>query len=166
MSLARTGKWESRRFDEIFPSSSSYRIVLQPMLGEGIDTPIDELAYLALMTRILDCRNIFDDRHLSRTQCAKLRVEFSERLHCIHNRPSTGSAWRQQHQHGRQKNNRAKYYRNRLSRAGIGPQDQAVPSETRPGSTSPLTMGRRALCSWMVRIITPQYAMIQKRPFE
>ena len=52
MSLAGTGAWRSKGFFEIFPQAHEVRIVLEHSCGEGIYTPVDELAYLALITRV------------------------------------------------------------------------------------------------------------------
>lgn len=50
MSLAGEDRWRSKSIFEIFPEISGKRIVLEHLTGEGIETPIEELAYLALIT--------------------------------------------------------------------------------------------------------------------
>jgi predicted O-methyltransferase YrrM len=50
----------SRSIEEIFPGISQLQIVLEPRRGEGIRNPIDELAYLAMITRYLDPDVVFE----------------------------------------------------------------------------------------------------------
>jgi predicted O-methyltransferase YrrM len=60
MSLVGEDRWFSRGINEILPEMNEWRIVIEHTPGDGIDTPIDELAYLALLTRNLKPRNIFE----------------------------------------------------------------------------------------------------------
>lgn len=60
MSLASYDKWSCKGIDEIFPDLKDRRIVLEHLLGKGIYNPIDELAYLAISTRAVQPRNIFE----------------------------------------------------------------------------------------------------------
>ncbi|HXV77096.1 MAG TPA: class I SAM-dependent methyltransferase [Candidatus Polarisedimenticolaceae bacterium] len=60
MRLARRGKWVSMGVLELFPEVQQTRIVLEHMAGHGIYTPLDELAYLALITKALEPRSIFE----------------------------------------------------------------------------------------------------------
>lgn len=50
----------SRNIEKIFPGISQLQIVLEPRRGEGIRDPIDELAYLAMITRYLDPEVVFE----------------------------------------------------------------------------------------------------------
>jgi predicted O-methyltransferase YrrM len=60
MSLARDAKWRSRRIDEIIGDVGAVQIVLHHMAGVGINNPVDELAYLALITRVSSPKKIFE----------------------------------------------------------------------------------------------------------
>ncbi len=60
MSLVGRDKWISRSITEILPDSKDNRIVLEHLPGDGIFNPIDELAYLALITRYLAPSKIFE----------------------------------------------------------------------------------------------------------
>jgi len=60
MSLVECDKWVCRELHEIFPEWSDNRIVLEHMRGAGIVTPVDELAYLALITKNLRPMRIFE----------------------------------------------------------------------------------------------------------
>jgi predicted O-methyltransferase YrrM len=60
MSLVGQDKWASRPIEQIFPGMNDCRIVLEHLPGDGVCTPIDELAYLALMTTAVQARNIFE----------------------------------------------------------------------------------------------------------
>lgn len=60
MSLARSGQWSSRSIDELVPLKGGMRVTLEVLAGEGIATPCDELVYLALLTRHLDPKHIFE----------------------------------------------------------------------------------------------------------
>lgn len=60
MRLVRRDRWISMGILELFPELGETRIVLQHMAGRGIYTPIDELAYLALISRALEPKRIFE----------------------------------------------------------------------------------------------------------
>lgn len=60
MSLVGRDKWTSKSIFDIATLPPGTRIVLEHMVGEGIATPVDELAYLALLTRATAPQNIFE----------------------------------------------------------------------------------------------------------
>lgn len=60
MSLVGNDKWQSKSIFEIFPDISGKRVILEHVSGQGIETPLDELAYLALITSIKSPKNIFE----------------------------------------------------------------------------------------------------------
>lgn len=60
MSLVEKDKWLSKDIFDIVPIHQGTRIVLEHIPGVGINTAIDELAYLALITRSCEPRNIFE----------------------------------------------------------------------------------------------------------
>lgn len=60
MSLAKRGQWRNQSLDELFPTLSSTRIVLEHLPGAGLDNPIEELAILAVITREVQPRNVFE----------------------------------------------------------------------------------------------------------
>lgn len=60
MSLAGKGRWQSKSIFEIFPDISGQKVVLEYVSGKGIETPLDELAYMALITAIKSPENIFE----------------------------------------------------------------------------------------------------------
>jgi predicted O-methyltransferase YrrM len=60
MSLVRDGRWLSRQIDEIIGDVGAVQIVIEHMQGAGIKNPVDELAYLALITRVSSPRKIFE----------------------------------------------------------------------------------------------------------
>ncbi len=60
MSLVGQDKWQCKGIFEIFPRISGKRIILEHLSGEGIETPLNELAYLALITAIKSPDNIFE----------------------------------------------------------------------------------------------------------
>ena len=60
MSLVGQDKWQCKGIFEIFPNSSGKRIILEHIIGKGIETPLDELAYLALITVIKSPENVFE----------------------------------------------------------------------------------------------------------
>ena len=60
MSLAKSDRWRSQSIDELFPQMTSERIVLEHMQGGGVYNPIDELAYLALITRNVRPARVFE----------------------------------------------------------------------------------------------------------
>jgi len=59
MSLVGRDRWISKGIQEIFPSGSA-RVVLEHLPGQGIATPIDELAYLAIITRVVSPKTVFE----------------------------------------------------------------------------------------------------------
>ena len=60
VSLAGKDKWQSKSIFELYPNSHGTRIVLEHLSGEGIYTPLDELAYLALITKLKSPQAIFE----------------------------------------------------------------------------------------------------------
>ena len=60
MSLVQHDKWRSQSIDELFPQMSECRVVIEHMKGGGIITPVDELAYLAILTRNIRPKNVFE----------------------------------------------------------------------------------------------------------
>jgi predicted O-methyltransferase YrrM len=60
MSLVGKEQWESKDIFEILPIQPGLRITLEHLPGRGVGTPIDELAYLALITRALQPKKIFE----------------------------------------------------------------------------------------------------------
>lgn len=60
MSHYRNGPWQSRSIHELFPEAGRVQVVLEHHPGKGIYTPIDELAYLALLTRLAAPRVVFE----------------------------------------------------------------------------------------------------------
>ena len=62
MSLAKRDKWRAGTIIQIFPElrERDFRITLQHMPGRGIRTPVDELAYMALITAWLQPRLVFE----------------------------------------------------------------------------------------------------------
>ena len=60
MKLAGRGRWLSKSMEELFPDFRGDRIVVEHVTSEGIATPLDELAYLALVTKIVRPAAIFE----------------------------------------------------------------------------------------------------------
>lgn len=60
MRLVRRDRWVSMSILELFPGLQETRIVLEHMAGRGIYTPMDELAYLALITKAMQPKEIFE----------------------------------------------------------------------------------------------------------
>jgi predicted O-methyltransferase YrrM len=62
VSLVGHDRWRSADIFDLLPElrRNPGKIVLQPMPGEGVQTPIDELAYLALLTVSLQPKVIFE----------------------------------------------------------------------------------------------------------
>jgi predicted O-methyltransferase YrrM len=60
LSLVRSEKWISRTVVDIVPAAEGQRIVLEHLAGGGIDTSIAELAHLALLTRAIAPKAIFE----------------------------------------------------------------------------------------------------------
>jgi predicted O-methyltransferase YrrM len=60
MSLVGRDIWQCKSIFEIFPDFSGKRIVLEHLTGKGIETPLDELAYLAITTAAKAPKTIFE----------------------------------------------------------------------------------------------------------
>lgn len=60
MSLVGQDKWKCESIIDIIPGMKERRIVLDYLPGDGIATPVDELAYLALVTQNLQPKKIFE----------------------------------------------------------------------------------------------------------
>jgi predicted O-methyltransferase YrrM len=60
MSLVGFDHWACRDIYEIFPDLNDTLITLQPLPGKGINTAVDELAYMALITKAIRPRKIFE----------------------------------------------------------------------------------------------------------
>ena len=60
MRAVRRDRWVSMNILELFPELHETRIVLAHMAGRGIYTPLDELAYLALIAKALEPKEIFE----------------------------------------------------------------------------------------------------------
>jgi predicted O-methyltransferase YrrM len=59
MSLVGRDRWISKGIQEVFPLGSA-RVVIEHLPGQGIATPIDELAYLAIITRVVSPKSVFE----------------------------------------------------------------------------------------------------------
>lgn len=60
MSLVGNEAWQSRDIFKLFPEARDVRITLEPVPGEGISTPMDELAYLAFVTKVIGPKAVFE----------------------------------------------------------------------------------------------------------
>ena len=60
MSLVTRDKWTSRGIFELFPVSKGVRISIEHSPGQGIIASIDELSYLAFITKIIEPKKIFE----------------------------------------------------------------------------------------------------------
>ncbi len=60
MSLVQRDKWLSRDIFDIVDIPDDTRVTLEHLPGQGIGTPIDELAYLALLTKACQPTNVFE----------------------------------------------------------------------------------------------------------
>jgi predicted O-methyltransferase YrrM len=60
MSLIQKDKWQCKEIFDIVTVPAGARITLEHLPGKGINTPLDELAYLALLTRAIKPKNIFE----------------------------------------------------------------------------------------------------------
>jgi predicted O-methyltransferase YrrM len=60
MSLAGDEKWACKEIFDIVEIPEGARIVIEHMHGQGISTPVEELAYMALIARALDPKRIFE----------------------------------------------------------------------------------------------------------
>jgi predicted O-methyltransferase YrrM len=60
MSLVKHDRWLCQTIDELLPDLKDGTIILEHMKGAGIFTPIDELAYMALVTKYLAPKRVFE----------------------------------------------------------------------------------------------------------
>lgn len=60
VALARNSKWKSRRIEELFPSVQGSQVCIRYLPGDGVADPVDELAYLALITAALKPKVVFE----------------------------------------------------------------------------------------------------------
>lgn len=60
MTLAGQEGWQCRSLQEVFGAKVNQRIVFEYLESPGINTPMDELAYLALMARIIQPKALFE----------------------------------------------------------------------------------------------------------
>lgn len=60
MHLRRNGRWRACSIDEFVPGARECELRLLHADGEGVFTPVDELAYLAILSRRLQPRVIFE----------------------------------------------------------------------------------------------------------
>jgi predicted O-methyltransferase YrrM len=60
MSLVGTDRWNSKDIFEIFPLDEGVRITIEHLPGKGVGTPIDELAYLAFITKTIQPQKVFE----------------------------------------------------------------------------------------------------------
>ena len=60
MSQVGHDRWHSKGIDELFPRMTDSRIVIEHLQGGGVHNPVAELAYLALITRNVCPRRIFE----------------------------------------------------------------------------------------------------------
>jgi len=60
MSLAREGRWACRSIFELLPQCAGRRVVLEHLPGDGVLTPLEQLACLALITASMQPRVIFE----------------------------------------------------------------------------------------------------------
>ena len=60
MSLVSKEKWNCKDIFEIFPSKEGVRFTVEHSPGGGIFTALDKLAYLAIITRVVKPKKIFE----------------------------------------------------------------------------------------------------------
>lgn len=60
MSLVGQDQWASKDILDLFPAEGGLRITLEHLPGKGVGTPIDELAYLALITKAVQPKKVFE----------------------------------------------------------------------------------------------------------
>ena len=60
MALRRDGAWPSLPFESIFPEFQGNRITIEHIPEPGMFNPVDELAYLALITALLQPKIVFE----------------------------------------------------------------------------------------------------------
>jgi SAM-dependent methyltransferase len=58
--LGGAAPWGSKSLFELFPEFSGGRLVVEHLFGEGIDTPVEELAAMAFVTQAVGPQNIFE----------------------------------------------------------------------------------------------------------
>lgn len=60
MALSGGGQWSTKDIHEIFPEFADLRVTIEHLPGRGIINPIDELVYMAIITKGLNPQNIFE----------------------------------------------------------------------------------------------------------
>ncbi len=60
MSLVEKDRWQSKDIFDILPIPEGTRVTLEHLPGKGVGTPVDELAYLALLTAAIQPQKIFE----------------------------------------------------------------------------------------------------------
>lgn len=60
MALVGQGAWTSKSIFEILPDLEDTQVTIAPMPGRGIVAPVDELVHLALITKALAPRTVFE----------------------------------------------------------------------------------------------------------
>lgn len=60
MSLVGQEKWISKNIEEILPDMADCRLVIEHLPGDGIFNPIDELAYLVILSKSIRPHKIFE----------------------------------------------------------------------------------------------------------
>jgi predicted O-methyltransferase YrrM len=60
MSLAKQDRWQCRSVFEIFPNSKAVRATIEHLPQAGMNTPPDDLARLAFITKLLEPKTIFE----------------------------------------------------------------------------------------------------------
>lgn len=60
MSLVGRDKWVSRCIEEIIPELAESRVVIDHLPGDGVYTPVEELAYLAILAKNIRPLNVFE----------------------------------------------------------------------------------------------------------
>ena len=58
--LGGSAPWGSKSLFELFPGFTGGRLVIEHLFGEGIDTPVEELAAMAFCTQAVDPNKIFE----------------------------------------------------------------------------------------------------------
>jgi len=60
MSLVKQDKWLCKTVFEIFPGSEGVRVTFEHLKEPNINTPLDDLARLALITKLLEPKKVFE----------------------------------------------------------------------------------------------------------
>src|SRR6185436_6213002 len=60
MTLAGCDRWQCRSLQDVFGSRVNQRITFEYLESPGINTPMDQLGHLALLTRIVQPRALFE----------------------------------------------------------------------------------------------------------